>query len=416
MTGVMMAAGGNVLEWYDFALYGMLAPHIAHAFFPEKTHWISLLITFGVFAAGFLMRPLGGIIYGHFGDTRSRKRALVSSCLLIMVPTFLLGIVPSSNQIGIVAPILVIAIRLFQGLAIGGEFTGTISYMGEVAVPGTKNFFASFSMASIMVGLLLANLIVTSVIHTCGQAAFAAWAWRLPFVASIILGCFVYLLRRNMPDVKLDTTRLKNKFPLVIAFRDYWYNMLQAFAVTILIGGGFWMIVVYTTTYNHEVLHVSLTATYLLNLVIVITCMISIPLFGKLADKIGNRTVLIFAAIIFILIAMPLNILAIKQKQNDFWHLLNIVFDLSLLLSMYLGASPGLLTECLPKHVRYSGLSFSYNLGIAVVGGLSPMVVTYYIGKEHFFSILGLVQLVAAVISLIALLSIRKKDIHPSNE
>lgn len=191
---------GNILEWYDFALFGFFAPILAQLFFPSDDHLASLLSTFGVFAAGFLMRPLGGALFGHFGDKVGRKNALAASVILMAIPTTLLGLLPTHSQVGLLAPILLTVLRLIQGLSVGGELTGSISFIVEHSPPSQRGFFGSWASNSIGMGLLLGSATGALMTSLLSPDDLASWGWRIPFLFGIVVGGVGLYLRMKLEE------------------------------------------------------------------------------------------------------------------------------------------------------------------------------------------------------------------------
>jgi len=193
-------AAGNVIEWYDFSLYGYMAAVLSRLFFPHEDQLVSLIATYGVFAAGFIMRPLGGFVFGHVGDVIGRKRALVVSVLLMVVPTILLGLLPTYEQWGVWAAVCLVAIRMLQGLSVGGEFSGSATYLAETAAPGRRGFAASWANIGSMIGMLLGAATPAVTLSLLSSPDVDAWGWRIPFLFGGVLGVIALLLRRGLPE------------------------------------------------------------------------------------------------------------------------------------------------------------------------------------------------------------------------
>ncbi|MEM7009348.1 MAG: MFS transporter, partial [Thermodesulfobacteriota bacterium] len=197
---------GNVLEWYDFAVFGYFAPIIAEKFFPSEDPIASLINAFGVFAAGYLVRPLGGIVFGHLGDRIGRKYALQLSVMIMVVPTTLLGLLPTYSDVGILAPILLIIIRLVQGFSVGGELIGSVSYMTEVAPPSKRGFLGSFSFMGAVGGVLLGSFVATIAHGLFDATVINDWGWRVPFLFGFLVGLFGLWMRKGL----VETADFKN--------------------------------------------------------------------------------------------------------------------------------------------------------------------------------------------------------------
>ncbi|OGT95518.1 MAG: hypothetical protein A2298_05175 [Gammaproteobacteria bacterium RIFOXYB2_FULL_38_6] len=404
---------GNTLEWYDFALYGGLAPYIAIHFFPSKNFFISLILTFGAFAAGFLMRPLGGLLYGMFGDIRGRRHALIISVIMMALPTFLLGLIPSYQHIGIAAPVLVVLIRLFQGLSVGGELTGTMAYLTESTEERRRGFLASFSMFGVFAGILIGPIIILIVSYLIGQQTFAVWGWRIPFLFSAVLCLIIFNITKTLtetPAFLAEKSDSKNYLtPLIECFKEHKINMLKGFGISIQVGIAFWITMVYMITYYTKILHLPFDATFEINLVGICIALVTVPIAGKLSEYIGLKPILFVSLIAFIILSIPFNA-AIIHPLTPIKHVAILHFIFSIFVGSYLAALPGELASMFPTRVRFTGVALSYNVALALFGGTAPLVVTYLIKTTHTLLAPGVVITSGAVLSLIALLTIRKKD------
>ena len=206
---------GNVLEWYDFAVYGYFAPILATLFFPDGDRTLSLLAAFGAFAVGFLMRPVGAALFGHIGDRYGRARALLLSVALMAIPTVVMGLLPTYDSIGLAASLLIVLLRMCQGLAVGGEFTSSIVFLAEHAPPRRRGFFSSWAMFGATAGTMLGALVGAALSSTLSQEALAAWGWRVAFIAGIAVAVVGVILRRNMfdlPPVESAVSPVKRAF------------------------------------------------------------------------------------------------------------------------------------------------------------------------------------------------------------
>lgn len=406
---------GNILEWYDFTLYGAMAPIIAQLFFPSKNILVSLILTFSAFAAGFLMRPLGGIIYGHIGDRFGRRKALLSSIVLMTIPTVLLGFLPTYATIGVLAPLIVTLLRLTQGLAVGGEFTGTIAYLVETAPQRRRGFVGSFSMIGVLSGILLGAAIVTVMTHSTSHESLIAWGWRIPFILAALLGFTVWFLRRHITESpayqQTQTQRKISQNPIEICFKHHKIKLLQAFGITILNAFAFYIIMIYTTTYFNRIIGYSMEKSIALNLYLVAFTLLLLPFAGLLSDRIGRKKVLGASAIGFILVGYPLDLFFLSNPSLPLFLLGQAL--ICILLAMYLGPLPTILAETIPTNIRYTGLSIAYNTALALFGGTTPLLVTYFIEQTNVLTIPGILLTLSAVISLGAILSCRETAFKP---
>lgn len=406
---------GNVLEWYDFTLYGTLAPIIAKLFFPDKDPLASLILTFAAFAAGFLMRPVGGIIYGHIGDRYGRRKALLSSIILMTIPTMLIGFLPTHASIGIAAPILISLLRLLQGLAVGGEFTGSMTFLIETAPNRRRGFAGSLALIGVLLGILLGSAIVSILTNFFSREALAEWLWRVPFLLGGVFGCGIWLLRRSMQETpvfeKYMNEKVHSNLPVFDCFRNYYKELIQAFAVTILNAFAFYILMIYTTTYFYKIIHFSYAKAAALNLYMVVLTLILIPFTGLLSDYIGRKKVLGLSALGFIVMGYPLDVYFLSNPALPLFLIGQAI--ICVLLAMYLGPLASTLAEIMPSKLRYTGLSISYNVALALFGGTAPLLVTYFIASTNVLTVPGVLLSCSAVISIIAILTLRESYKRP---
>lgn len=401
---------GNSLECYDFILYGSMASFIARHFFPAGNNLVSLILTFSVFAAGFLMRPLGGIIFGYFGDTRGRRKTLLWSITLMVIPSVLLGITPSYSSIGLFAPLFIVVIRLFQGVAMGGEFAGTMTYLSEL--PSDRNsrgFFASLAVVGSFVGLLLGPVMIKLVNLFMTHDQFSVWGWRIPFLFSLILGIVVFLLRRSMvesPAFLVESSKKSvAKTPVKTCFRLHKSALLATFFICGQTGIPFYIVMVFSTTYFTTILHAPFAVIETQNLVTAFIVLISIPIFGWLTKKISAWVILFVASIFFILFSIIINNILIHHVLSISFYLSHLI--IALFLGAYVATFPGYIASLFPTELRFSGLGISYNFTQALLCGTAPLVATAMI-KHGIIIAPGIVLTVGGVMAFFALLFARK--------
>ncbi|ASQ45396.1 MFS transporter [Legionella clemsonensis] len=395
---------GNVLEWYDFALYGYFASTLTPLFFPAQNKTLALILTFTVFAIGFLMRPLGAIVFGYIGDRLGRKHALSYAILLMAIPTTLIGLLPDYSQIGIIAPSLLIVCRLLQGLAVGGEFTGSMVYLLEHTPTAKQGFYGSLAMASAFGGLLLGSAAATIV-----ELFAVAWAWRIPFLLSITLGALGLYLRLHMPESPVFET-LKKKHPLTVnplkeVVSKHFSLMLKAMALVILPSTGFYLSFLYLTTYLNHFLAVALPHAMLINTLTLFLLMLACPAVGVLADKIGKWRILITGAAFFIFLSIPLYLL-LQEKSLMAIFICQIAFACMVALSY--SPIPAVLLELFPVAFRYTGLSLSYNLANALFGGTSAAVATSLIHVTGILFMPAVYLIFIATVTFVTLLKFKQ--------
>ena len=398
------AAGivGNVLEWYDFAAFGFLAPYIAIAFFPSDNEFAGLIKTFAIFAVGYLMRPLGAILFGHIGDRVGRREALLLSVIMMIVPTILLGMLPTYAAVGITAPILLLLLRLIQGLSIGGEFTASATFVSELAPEGRKGLHASLTMLGAILGILLGSGVAMVLSDTLGEEAMTAWAWRLPFLMGIILGAVAFWMRRSMsssPEMNdIHAGKDDREHPLIEVLKNHRPAVLRLSSVVLMQGASFYVVFVWLSTYLKEIVEQPVSNPLLLNTIGLACLLPVIPLAGWLSDRFGRRALLMTAGIGILLCSWPLFI--VFQQGDDGMILVGLVI-FALLIGMAQGPTPAMMTELFPPEVRLTGIGIGYNVTLALFGGTAPLISTWLISATGTAIAPAFYLMAAAAISLV---------------
>jgi MFS transporter, MHS family, proline/betaine transporter len=371
---VLAGLAGNVLEWYDFGVYGYFAAAIGRQFFPVQDAAVSLIASFGVFAIGFLARPLGGLIFGHIGDQLGRRAAVIASVVLMVIPTCIMALLPDYARIGLAAPVLLILLRLAQGLAVGGEYTTSMVLLVEEALPSRRGRVGSFAPFGATGGLLLGSAVGATITGLVPPAAVADWGWRLAFLTGLVIGLVVLIIRRQLPRETGLVVIRPAQSPLADAFRTQKRSILKIIGLNLANGIGFYLCFVYVTTWLQQVAGVSQATALLLNSAALAALMAITPMLGALSDRIGRKPLLLAGAAGLVVFIVPL-----------FWlmsqHALVAIFagqlGCALLLACFGGAGPAFMVEAFPKHVRCSGLSIGYNLALSIFGGTVPMVAVF---------------------------------------
>ena len=301
----IVAAGmvGNGLEWYDFALYGYFAPIFGKLFFPESDHYTQMLATYGIFAAGFFMRPVGAIIFGYIGDKYGRKASLNLSMLLMAIPTAAIGLLPTYNQIGIFAPILLMIIRLLQGVSLAGQFSGSIAFIVEHAPINRRGLAGSSTVISLCIGMLCGSLTATIFAKVLSQAALESWGWRIPFLLGLVIAFVGFYIRHHTEESphyeKAKEDGDISHTPIRDAFRTNLLALLRGiriyFAVTVL----FYTLTIYINRFMYINLGLPLQEPYLINTCRIIMIIILLPITANLIDKVGHKRLLIITAIAY---------------------------------------------------------------------------------------------------------------------
>ncbi|MBW8727529.1 MAG: MHS family MFS transporter [Inquilinus limosus] len=393
---------GTAVEFYDFYVYGLAVPlALGPLFFPSDDPFVSTLAAFGTFAVGFIARPIGGVVFGHLGDRLGRKKLLVFTMLLMGFATIAIGCLPTYAQIGIWAPVLLVVLRIVQGLATSGEWGGAVLMAGEHAPAKRVTFFASFAQLGSPAGLLLALLMFRAV-KLLDPADFMAWGWRIPFLAGVVLLGVGFAIRASVRETpafeKVVAQKQMARFPVAEALRTAWYPILLAAGVSVLGTGGFFFtnvfMISYTTTY------VGVPEPVILDCLLWVTVIqfLSQPVSALLAERIGEVRFLKLAAFLAMLAPYPMFLLVGTGQP------LAIVFGISLAivtLSGVYAVMAGFLSTAFPARLRYSCISMGYQLGVTVSAGGAPLlgavIARQYQGQwlplALFFSVLALVTL-----------------------
>ena len=404
----VIAAGvsGNVLEWYDFGVYGFFAPIIGRLFFPSDDPTGSLIAAFGAFAAGFLMRPIGGFIFGHIGDKIGRKQVLVVSVILMAIPTGIVGILPTHASIGISAAIMLVAMRMLQGLSVGGEYTGSVVFVAEHAPIKRRGFITSWTQVGAVGGILLGSGISALVTNLLTDDQVAQWGWRIPFLLGILVGVVGLLIRRHLPDTPIEATDgPPSGSPAIEAIRTEWRAMGKMIGYTIINAVGFYIAFVYVLTWLVDQVKEPRSDALDINTIAMTVLLVLIPFVGWLSDKVGRKPVLAFGAGGFMILSYPLILL---MHHPNFALILTGQVGFAVLVAALLGAGPANLSEMFPSRVRVSAMSVGYNVSMAIFGGTTPLIAAWLLNRTHNDLSFVWYMIACAAVSLVATLMLRE--------
>jgi len=409
---ILRVTSGNFLEQFDFFLFGFYAVDIAKTFFPAASEFASLMQTFAVFGAGFLMRPLGAIILGAYIDRVGRRRGLIMTLTLMASGTILIAFVPGYATIGLLAPFLVLVGRLLQGFSAGAELGGVSVYLAEIATKGNKGFYVAWQSASQQVSIVVAAALGFAVKSSMSAEAVDAWGWRIPFFVGCMIVPLIFLLRRHLAETPEFMARTERP-SLGEVFRSMANNAGTVIAGTLLVAmttTAFYLITVYTPTFGRTQLHLTVTDSLLVTFFVGISNFIWLPIGGALSDRIGRRPILLATTIVTILVAYPM--MSWLAAAPSFDRLLVTLLVFSALYGLYNGAMVVALTEVMPIHVRVVGFSLAYSLATAIFGGFTPAISTWLIDVTKDKASPGYWLTVAAVCGLVATLVLyRKADV-----
>lgn len=403
---------GNALEWYDFIIYGYFAPIIGQLFFPAGDRYSQLMCSFGALAAGFIARPLGAILFGHIGDKSSRLLVLMLSIYVMSIPTTLIGCLPTYQQIGLLAPIMLTFLRIMQGLAIGGEFTGSMVFLIEHANKNKRGFFGSWATCSSIVGIIIGSSVVATIMHVFTPEQVRLFGWRIAFMFSMF-GCAIGIyVRRHLQDDTKEFLINKSKkssssfLPIKELFNKYLDKILIIFGLDALTGIGFFTLVIFLPSYFREYLAIpDLVIQHLNTTNMVIFA--SMTLFGGwISDKIGYKKALFYPCILFIIFSYPVFTLF----QYDRMILIFIGQTILIcFMGLFYGVIPITLFEIFPLEVRCSGISIAHNISMACMGGTAPLIATYIIKQtDHNLLSPSYLLIFGATLSLISLVFLNK--------
>jgi MFS family permease len=389
-TVIGASSAGTLIEWYDFYIFGSLATILAKSFFPQGNPTVALLSTLATFATGFVVRPFGAIFFGRIGDLVGRKHAFLVTLLIMGFSTMAIGILPTYEQVGMLAPILLLLLRLLQGLALGGEYGGAAIYVAEHAPAKSRGFYTSFIQTTATLGLFVSLGVVLFCRLQLGEQRFAAWGWRLPFLVSIVLVVFSYLIRRELQEspafLELKNSGKSSRTPI----RDSFGNRENLRLVLIaLVGATMGQGVVwytgqfYALYYMQTVLMIDFVKA---NQVVAVALLCGTPffvIFGALSDRIGRKRLMMTGCLLAVVGWIPIYqdmtraATAGPDGGPDMLRLTLLVFVQVLFVTLVYGPIAAFLVEMFPTRIRYTSMSLPYHIGNGVFGGLVPFVGTW---------------------------------------
>lgn len=416
-TVVASSIIGTTVEWYDFFLYGIAAGLVFNKlFFPSADPVVGTLLAFATFAIGFVARPVGGLVFGHIGDRVGRKKTLVATMIIMGVATFLIGVVPSYQTIGIGAPILLVLLRLAQGAAIGGEWGGAVLMAVEYAPRGKRGYYGSLPQIGLALGLMLGTGVFAALNSTMSGQAFLAYGWRIAFMLSMLLvavGIFVRLKVMETPAFRaLEKVEERSTVPALDLIKDprLRRHLLLGLGSRWAEGVAFNTWAVFAITYGTGTLHMSRQTMLISVMAAAATMVFFIPMYGKLTDRYDRRKLFSLGVVIITTATYPAFLLLGTATTSVV--VITIVIVLGVLYPMMYGPQPSLYAELFPTRVRYSGISVVYQLSGIVASGLTPLILTYLLsaaGGE--ISMIMAYIFAVGLISTVSTLAIRRRDI-----
>lgn len=411
---VWISSIGGGLENYDFLIYVFFAPIFAKLFFPPQNEFVVLLNTLAIFALGYFARPIGGILFGHYGDKFGRKKGMLLSLAIMGISTLLIGLLPTYATIGIAAPILLIILRILQGISMGGDIPGAIAFVAEYADNHKRGLACSLVFFAVNIGLLMASAVAALLTSVLSKAHLLAWGWRIGFWLGIVIAVVGFYLRSKIAE----TTYFKNleksediaEFPLLHLFRIHMNEVLQGIALMWLFAVIIAQIFLYMPTYLNIELNFKLSNALILNSINGVIFALFIPVMGYLSDKVGRRPVIFVVSLLFIIASYPLYTLL----QHGNLHVALLALPcFAILASGIVGTVPSSLAEMFATHVRYSGIAITYNISFAIFAGLTPVIATYLLYKLQFPQAPSFNLIVAGVMALIAVITMKEGSQKP---
>ncbi|WP_426699669.1 MFS transporter [Rhodanobacter sp. Col0626] len=407
-----LSALGGALEFYDFVVFVFFAIPLSHLFFPPDTApWLAQLQVFGIFAAGYLARPLGGIVMAHYGDKLGRKKMFTLSVFLMAVPTLCIGLLPVHAQIGMLAPLLLLLLRVVQGIAVGGEVPGAWVFVSEHVPPQRIGFACASLTSGLTVGILIGSLVAAAISNYMTPAAVLDWGWRVPFLVGGVFGFFAVWLRQWLSETPVFEAmharrELAEGLPLQQVFERHLPSVLLSMLLTWMLTAAIVVLILMTPSLVQSVFHVAPAQAFLGNNVASFALAVGCLFYGWLADRIGFAHALLFGAIGLLVCGYALYV----DLQGGAAHFIGL-YALTGFAVGVVGVVPALMVMAFPPAVRFSGLSFSYNVAYALFGGLTPPLIGLLVKKfgvlapAHYVAFTALIGIAVAV----SLLSVRRR-------
>ena len=382
---------GNFIEWFDYASYGYLAGVIGTVFFPEADASVQLMASFGVFATSFIMRPIGAIVWGQWGDRRGRRWALAWSILIMSFSTFLIGVLPGYAVIGAAAPLLLLLLRMVQGFSASGEYAGAATFLAEYAPPRHRGLYTSLVPASTATGLLVGSLFASLLFTVLDDASMASWGWRIPFLLALPLGLVARYIRVHLEDSPVYVEMVEELegapadgeanlteqtswyAPIADLFRNHLRALIVGFGVACLNAVAFYMLLTYMPNYAREELGFDAATATLLTSATLALYIFMLLFMGRISDRFGRVRMLVIACVAFVLLSIPLFWI---MDHGSVWVVLACELVFAVMLSVNDGSLPTFLVESFPTEVRYTGFSLSFNLANTIFGGTAPLIAT----------------------------------------
>lgn len=403
LRNIASGAIGNTLEWYDFAIYGYFATSIGRLFFPKEDSVAQVLAAFGIFAIGYVMRPLGGVIIGYIGDRVSRRSALNVSIVAMASSTFVIGVLPGYATIGVAAPILLTACRMLQGLSVGGEYTTSLVFMVENAPRNRRGLNGALGCCGAVLGILLGSATGALLAAFMSAEDLETWGWRIPFILGLVIGLAGIVLRRHVDDASKPIADPEN--PLLETLKTQRTVVVQIMALTASNAIPFYLLFVYIVSWLELVNKMPPEKSLVINTVSMVALIPIQLIAGSISDRIGRKPVLIAASVAAIVFSIPL-FHGMYQQSMVMIQLSQLCF--AIIAGTYLGVMPAFMVELPSPQVRSTTIALGYNLTAGVIGGFTPFAAAWLIHRTRDDISPAYILMAAAAISLAAILSMKE--------
>lgn len=404
---------GNFTEWYNFLLYGYLAPVMSRIFFPTKNKLLSLTLFFSVFALSFITRPLGGIFFGWLGDTYGRQRALITSLIFMMIATVLMACLPTYNQIGIISPLLLLLLRILQGLSAGGEHTGSAIFIAEHAPDDRRTFWVTSVPVSAALGVLMSSIAALILVTFFNDDLLHTWGWRIGFLIGALLCVISILLRLRMPEspydkeIKKEIARETKPLRILFQNKDQVKRLFITFLFASSWGIFYQTIFIWMPTFLTSIMHFTDDHALLVNSIYLLIFVILMLIVGYNADRTQRKILLRISSLSFILFSYPLFWLL---TSGQLWHVYLAMTLFTVIFAMYLPIAFITMLELFVPKVRYTGFSLGFNLGLAIFGGTTPLVLTWLIRSLNSNSAPAYYVIVAGVVAFFTTFALTQRS------